>query len=131
MIKGSSATALKSVKNAKKRLTTFLKTVQTVPIEILQEEAPVIQAEAKLQAPYETGKLENNIKCTVSKSTTRPGLNIRASARSKSGYNYAGIQHENTQYHHPVKGKAHYLVDPFNEGVARIEAKMRRRVKYK
>ena len=126
---GSSATSLQSVRNAKKKLASFLKKQQTLPSEILAREAPRIEAEAKILTPLKSGKLENSVKCTVSKSVTRPGLNIRASARNGS-YNYAGIQHENTYYRHPIKGRDHYLSIPFYNGVSRIESAMRREVRY-
>lgn len=125
---GSSATSLKSVQDARKRLTKFLNTLETVPSNILQEEADRILSEAKQETPYKTGKLEKSVYCRVSKSKNRPGLVLGASARSE-GYNYAGIQHENVNFQHPVKGKAHYLRDPFNRGVRRIKRRMKQEIK--
>lgn len=126
---GFSATNTQSVKDAKKRLTRFLRKQQEVPSEVMAREAPRIEAEAKLLTPYKSGKLEHSVRCTVSRSKTRPGLNIRASARS-NGYNYAGIQHENVYYHHPVKGQAHYLSEPFNRGTQRIIQEIRKEMTY-
>lgn len=127
---GSSATNLDSVRNAKKRLTRFLKTLEEVPTQVLEREAPRIEAEARLLTPLKSGKLEHSVHCTVSKSRFRPGLNIRASARSH-GYNYAGIQHENTSYNHPIKGQAHYLKIPFDKGIQRIKYAMRKEIHLK
>ena len=127
-MKGSSATSQKSVQDAKKRLQKFLKTIETVPSQIMEAEARRIEGEAKREAPFRTGKLEGSVKGRVSKSKSRPGFNISASARSK-GYNYAGIQHENTKFIHPIKGKAHFLRDPFNRGVKRLKATLRKRLK--
>lgn len=125
---GSSATSQQSVQDAKKRLTKFIRTLETVPTKILEEEAIKIQAEAKSETPFKTGKLEDSVRVKVSKDRRRPGLLISASARS-GGYNYAGIQHENTQFKHPIKGKAHYLKDPFDRGTDRIIRRLRREVK--
>lgn len=105
-----------------------MRTLETVPTKILEEEAIKIQAEAKSETPFKTGKLEDSVRVKVSKDKRRPGLLISASARSE-GYNYAGIQHENTQFKHPIKGKAHYLKDPFDRGTDRIIRRLRREVK--
>lgn len=125
---GSSVTSLQSVQDAKKRLTNFIKTLETVPVKILEEEAVKIQAEAKSETPVKTGKLENSVRVKVSKDKRRPGLLIKASAID-GGYNYAGIQHENTTFKHPIKGKAHYLKDPFERGTERIIRRLRKEVK--
>lgn len=125
---GSSATRLKSVQQAKKRLQTFLKELDKVPMDILEEEQPRLYSEIIAEVPYSTGKLERSVRVSVARDKRRPGLNASASARSKRGYNYAGIQHENTEFQHPVKGKAHYISDPFNRCIQRIQAKMRRRL---
>jgi hypothetical protein len=126
---GSSATSLKSVQDAKKKLTAFLKKLDTVPTEILQDEAQTLYAEVIAEVPYKTGKLERSVKVSVSKDKRRPGLNVSASARSSSGYNYAGIQHENEEYEHPIKGKAHYISEPFERATKRIEERMRKELK--
>lgn len=123
-----SATSLKSVQDAKKRLTKFLKTLDTVPTQILEQEAGKILTQARQETPYKTGKLEQSVYVRVSRDRRRPGLVIGASARSK-GFNYAGIQHENTSFHHPIKGKAHYLRDPFNRGIRRIKRRLKQEVK--
>lgn len=123
-----SATSLKSVQDAKKRLTKFIKTLDTVPTQILEQEAKVIEREAKIQTPRKTGKLEKSVRVRVSRSKRNPGLTISASARTK-GFNYAGIQHENTRFRHPVKGKAFYLKDPYDAGVRRIKRRLKREVR--
>lgn len=123
-----SVTSLKNVQDAKKRLTKFLKTLDTVPTQILEQESSKILAQAKQETPYKTGKLEDSVYVRVSRDKKRPGLVLGASARSK-GFNYAGIQHENTSFHHPIKGKAHYLRDPFNRGIRRIKRRLKQEVK--
>lgn len=123
-----SATSLKSIQDAKKRLTKFLKTLETVPQEELEKTAEKIYDEAVAQVPYKTGKLENAIYVRVSKSKSKPGLVAGASAR-EHGYNYAGIQHENEDYIHPIKGKAHYISDPFNKEVKLMQQRIRRKLR--
>lgn len=130
MSKGSSATSTKSVQDARKNLTKFLKTLDTVPAEELEKSAQRIKADAIAKVPYRTGKLERSIYVRVSKDKKRPGLVAGASARGKDGYNYAGIQHENESYQH-TKGQAHYISEPFNAEVKRLKQRIRRRLKLK
>lgn len=127
-MKGFSATSTKSVQDAKRELTRFIKTLQTVPTQVLSEESKIIYSEAVSEAPYRTGKLERSIYVRVSRDKRRPGLVAGASARVK-GYNYAGIQHENELFRHPKKGKAHYISDPFARGMRRIEQKLQARIR--
>lgn len=123
-----SATTTKSLVKAKKNLTEFLKTLDTVPAEELEKSAQTIKAEAIAQAPYETGKLESAIYVKVSHNKRAPGLVAGASAKDH-GYDYAGIQHENTSFEHPIKGKAHYISDPFNREVRNLKRRLRRKLK--
>lgn len=128
--KGASATSLKSVQDARKNLTSFLKQLDTVPTEELEKSAQRIKAEAISKVPYKTGKLERSIYVRVAKDKRRPGIVAGASARSKSGYNYAGIQHENENFQH-TKGQAHFISEPFNAEVKRLKQRIRRRLKIK
>lgn len=128
MKRGSSATSQKSVQDARKELRNFLKTLDTVPTEILHEESRRLYAEIIAETPYRTGKLERSVRVAVSKNKRAPGINASASARSPKGYNYAGIQHENLSFAHPVKGKAYYIKDPFDRCIERIREKMRSRL---
>lgn len=130
MSRGGSATSRQSVQDAKKRMQKFLKSLDTIPTEILQEEVPVLTSEILAEIPYETGKLESSVRVSVAKDKRRPGINASASAISSRGYNYAGIQHENEDFHHSKPGaKAHFISDPLNECIDRITDKMRRRLK--
>lgn len=130
MSRGASATTQKSVQDAKKRLQKFLKAQETIPTEVLRDEAPKLYVDIIAEVPYETGKLESSVKVSVARDKRRPGLNASASARSKRGYNYAGIQHENTSFQHPKSGaKAHYISDPFNRATDRIIKKIKRKLK--
>lgn len=122
---GSSATSQKSVQDAKKQLQRFLRKLETVPTQILQEEAQQLKAEIIAETPYETGRLEASVKVTISRDKRRPGLNASASARSPQGYDYAGIQHEREDFTHPIKGKDHFISDPFQRATKRIERRLR------
>lgn len=129
MSRGASATSQQSVQDAKKNLQRFLRKLDTIPTEILREERETLYAEIIAEVPYETGALERSVKVTVARDKKRPGLNASASARSKRGYNYAGIQHEEESYHHPKEGaKDHYISDPFERATERIKEKMRDRL---
>lgn len=132
MSRGSSATKQASVQEAEKRLRKFIKTLETVPIEVLEEEAPKLYEEIIKEVPYKTGKLEKSVRVKVAKDKRRPGINASASALSKTGYNYAGIQHENPDFKHSKStAKYHYISDPFNRCTKRIQKKLRRRLKIK
>lgn len=129
MSRGSSATSQKSVQDAKKGLQKFLRKLDTIPVEVLQEEAQTLYSEIITEVPYETGALERSVKVSVAKDKKRPSLNASASARSKSGYNYAGIQHEKPFEHSKQGAKDHFISDPFNRSVARIKQKIAERLK--
>lgn len=129
MSRGASATSRKSIQDAKKNLTKFLKTLDTLPREELQKSAQTIKAQALQQVPYKTGKLERSVYVRVSKDKRRVGLVAGASARSDKGYNYAGIQHENESFKHPIKGKDHFISDPFNEEVEKLKTRLQEGLK--
>ncbi len=131
MSRGSSATSQESVKRAKQNLRDFLKQIDSVSQDELQKSAQTIYEEAVSKVPYKTGKLERSIYVRVSKDKRRGGLVAGASARSPSGYNYAGIQHENTNFHHPIKGEAHFISGPFERETARLIRRIRGRLKIK
>lgn len=130
--KGSSATSQASVKEAIKDLRNFSKLLDTVPQEELQRSAEVIKQEAIARAPYKTGKLERSIYVRVSRDKRRGGgLVAGASARSSRGYNYAGIQHENESFNHPIKGQAHFISEPFREETERLKKRLKGRLRIK
>lgn len=128
MKRGASATSQKSVQDAKKHLQKFLRKLDEVPKDILQEEAQTLYSEIIAEVPYDTGALEKSVKVSVSRDKKRPGLNASASARSKKGYNYAGIQHEEVFEHSKSGAKDHYISDPFKRAIERITEKMRKRL---
>lgn len=122
---GRSATSTQSVQDAKKGLQRFLRKIETRPTQILEEAAQILKAEIIAEVPYDTGRLERSVRVAVAKDKKRPGLNASASARNpNTGYNYAGIQHEYTGYHH-TKGKDHFISDPFKRITKHIEKRFR------
>ena len=128
MKRGASATSMRSVQDAKKNLRKFLRKLDTIPQDILQEEAKTLYSEIIAEVPYDTGALERSVKVAVAKDKRRPGLNASASARSKRGYNYAAVQHEEEFQHSKPGAKDHYISDPFERATERIKDKMRERL---
>ena len=125
-----SVASLKSIKDAKRNLTKFLHALETVPVEELERTANRIYEEAVAQTPYKTGELEASVYVKVSKSKSNPGLSAGANAHNpNTGYNYAVIQHENKDFDHPIKGKAHYIIDPFKKEINLMQRRIRRRLR--
>ena len=124
-----SRVTVSGLSEASKHLTRFLRTVETVPTQILLEEAPRIEETAKVRTPEKTGKLKESVKVMVSRDKRRPGLYAQASAFNR-GYDYALIQHENLSYNHPNGGQAKFLESAFVEGVERIERRIEQEVRY-
>ena len=124
-----SRVTVSGLNEASKHLIKFLRTVETVPTQILLEEAPRIEETAKIRTPEKTGKLKESVKVRVSRDKRRPGLYAQASARNR-GYDYALIQHENLSYNHPNGGQAKFLESAFVEGVERIERRIEQEVRY-
>ena len=124
-----SRVTVSGLSEASKHLTKFLRTVETVPTQILLEEAPRIEETAKVRTPEKTGKLKESVKVRVNRDKRRPGLYAQASATNR-GYNYALIQHENLSYNHPNGGQAKFLESAFVEGVERIERRIEQEVRY-
>ena len=124
-----SRVTVSGLNEASEHLTKFLRTVETVPTQILLEEAPRIEETAKIRTPEKTGKLKESVKVRVSRDKRKPGLYAQASARNR-GYDYALIQHENLSYNHPNGGQAKFLESAFVEGVERIERRIEQEVRY-
>lgn len=129
MSRGASATSRQSVQNAKKNLQKFLRKLDTLPSAIMQEEAKTLYSEVIAEVPYDTGALERSVKVRVAKDKKRPGFIASASARSKRGYNYAGIQHEQEFQHSKPGAKDHFISDPFERATERIKTQMRDQLK--
>lgn len=127
--KRTSATSQKSVQNAIKNLERFARDLNSIPVEEFQKSAQIIKEKAIAKTPYKTGKLEHSVYVIVSKNKKRPGLRAGASARSPQGYNYAGIQHENEEFNHPIKGEAHFISNPFEEEVTDLKRRLTEELK--
>lgn len=120
---------IKSIDRAIRNLNKFLNSLESVPSEELDRTASQIKAKAIAQTPYRTGVLERSVYVDVVKDSTQQTIIAGASAKSERGYDYAGIQHENTTFNHPIKGKAHYISDPFKQEVYNMKRRIRRRLK--
>lgn len=125
MSKGYSAQNSQSVQRAVRRLQRWEQKIGWVPKQEVARAAQQMYPEIIAQVPYDTGALERSV------SVKARGLNIyaKASAKSESGEDYAGIQHDNTTFHHPVKGKAYYIKDPFNHQVTLMQRRIRRKLR--
>lgn len=124
-MRGSTASATKSVQAAKKKLQSFIKTCETYPHQVIAQEAPVILAEAVARTPVKSGKLQASVYVRPSRDMKRKfGLVAGASAISR-GYDYAGIQHENKNFKHKI-GADHYISVPLERGIKRIKTRIRR-----
>lgn len=124
-----SRVTVEGLAEASKSLTAFIRKLETVPTNVLLEEAPKIEQVAKSRTPVDTGKLRDSVKVRVSCDKRRPGMLAQASA-SHSGYDYAYIQHENDSYNHPRGGEAHFVESAFTEGVERIIRRLNEEVAY-
>lgn len=113
------------------KLKRFLHRQEVLPLAVLESEAPGLEAEIFAQTPKDTGQLEQSVDVTVYQlSGSKCMLWAKAHAFSPTGYDYSDIQHDNEAFHHPVKGKAHYISDPFQEAVERIEDRLGTEVTY-
>lgn len=120
---------IKSIDRAIRNLNKFLNSLESVPSAELYRTASQIKVKAIAQTPYRTGALERSVYVDVVKDSTQQTIIAGASAKSERGYDYAGIQHENTTFNHPVKGKAHYISDPFKQEVYNMKRRIRRRLR--
>ena len=120
---------IKSIDRAIRNLNKFLNSLESVPSAELDRTASQIKVKAIAQTPYRTGALERSVYVDVVKDSTQQTIIAGASAKSERGYDYAGIQHENTTFNHPVKGKAHYISDLFKKEVYNMKRRIRRRLR--
>ena len=120
---------VEGLKQARDKLGRFARGVDEKPLRILLEEAPRIEAEAKLETPVESGDLRNSVTVSVSQSGRKASLTASALSIHR-GYDYSNIQHENETFNHPNGGKAHFIRDPFNRGVERIKRRIEQEVRY-
>lgn len=118
---------LDSVKQCRSDLQKFARQVDIVQEQELDELSSEMLAEMQRRTPYESGKLESGVYCRRSNSAKTKGIVAGATAMNK-GYNYAVVQHENEEFEHPIKGEAHFVSEPFREGVDRFISNIKRRL---
>lgn len=115
------------VKKCLSNLTAFLRKcdeIQTVDLDTL---AAQVQARAKQLAPYKTGRLESGTYARRSDNKRKPGIVAGAVAMS-AGYNYAPIQHENTEFNHPIKGEARFVAKALEEFIPQYISNAQRKL---
>lgn len=94
---------------------------------VLDKYGQLIAVRAKALTPYDPtpdddGHLNESIKYKVENRRGGVTLAVTASATNRrNGYNYAGIQHENTSYQHPNGGMHHYISTPYEVEIPNIE----------
>ena len=146
----SSATALKAVQKSRKDLEKALKYYDSELFgDIVEEESKKAYAEMIAIVPHSGmksarsgdsdreeyqgvgGKLQRSIYCRPTRAKGKFGIVAGASAWDPyRNFNYAGIQHENDEFRHTKPGaKAHFISDPLNRCIDRIQEKMRIRIK--
>lgn len=71
------------------------------------------------------GTLRDSIDIHVSYSPRYPGIIAVATAKNPlTGYDYALVQEQNEQYKHRKGARAHYLAQPFEQGVEKFFREM-------
>lgn len=119
-----------SVVAAIKKLEEFLRLQERVPDQVMQSFANELQEEIRRETPVKTGALENSVYVNVNK-LGRHRTTLAAGANAfKKGYNYSAIQHESPGFHHPIKGKAYYVKDPFERTTAKLIEALKQGIQY-
>lgn len=120
--------SLESITSAKKQLNSFIRASNNIQEQEL--DSLVAEALPKMLAmtPYKTGKLESGVYCRRSKSIRNKGV-VAGAVAMHSRYNYALIQHENTEYNHPIKGSAHFISEPLTEAINNFIRRVSERMK--
>ena len=131
----SSATALKAVQKSRKDLEKALRYYDSELFgDIVEEESKKAYAEMIAIVPHSGmrstrsgdsdreeyqgvgGKLQRSIYCRPTRSKGKFGIVAGASAWDPyRKFNYAGIQHENEEYHHDSPRQAHYISKPLDK----------------
>lgn len=131
----SSATALKAVQKSIKGLEKALRYYDSELFgDIVEEESKKAYAEMIAIVPHSGmksapsagsnheeyqgvgGKLQRSIYCRPTRAKGKFGIVAGASAWDPyRKFNYAGIQHENEEYHHDSPRQAHYISQPLDK----------------
>lgn len=122
----------RGLKNLRNKLGRFTSQMDEAPYRVFQEEAPRIEAEAKMETPIDTGDLRRSVKATVTRRGTKGGISVITLSASSvhDGYDYSAYQHNTPWLNHPRGGKAFYLRDPFLRGIERIQSRLGQEIKY-
>lgn len=94
--------------------------LEAVLDEEMRDTAHDIEGEAKQEAPIRTGHLRGEIH------TQEIG---KAKYQVIADTPYAEVQHERTDWRHPIGGKAKYLEDPAKAQLRELPARLVKRVK--
>lgn len=119
---------LESVVNERKRLNAFIRASDAIQEQELDALVAEALPEMLAKTPYKTGKLESGVYCRRSKSMRNKGVVAGAVAMHK-GYNYVTIQHENTEFNHPIKGSAHFISEPLKKAIDNFINRVRERMR--
>jgi len=68
-----------------------------------------LESRTKPRVPYRKGKLVGSAKRTVKTSNQVIEGELKYSAKSDRGYDYAEIQHRRCDFQHPIRGECRYL----------------------
>lgn len=121
------------LKQARDALGRFTKMVESKPYAVMLEESARAQEEARLETPVKSGRLQASVSFYVDPSAglTHPTIIGTAEAHDpETGYDYSVLQHETTWFHHPNGGKDHFISDPFERMVERIDARFEKEINY-
>ena len=92
---------------------------------VLEEVAMDVQNRATMMAPVEFGHLRESASTEISEAPGSIVATVGFNATTKDGkYSYALIQHERTDFHHPLGGEAKYLEKAMNAVASDFEARI-------
>lgn len=84
-----------------------------------------VQGRAQMKAPVDTGHLRESASTEVERNGGRIVATVGFNATAKGGkVSYALVQHERTDYNHPLGGEAKYLEKALNEVAADFEDRL-------
>lgn len=84
-----------------------------------------VQGRAQMKAPLDTGHLRESGSTELIDDGDRIGATVGFNATAKNGkQSYALVQHERTDYRHPLGGEAKYLETALNEVAGDFEDRL-------
>lgn len=121
------------LKQARDSLGKFVKMFDSEPYKIMVEEAARAQEEARQETPVASGRLRASVAFYIDPSTGLKNPRVVGEAEAHdpvTNYDYAMLQHEATWFKHPNGGKDHFISDPFERMVERIDRRFTREMTY-